>query len=54
MVSGELNSDELTKAEDDGYLVFRKPLDLAALHAVLESWLRRRESDLVATDSVES
>jgi CheY-like chemotaxis protein len=52
MVSGEFNSAELTRAEDEGYLVFRKPLDLAALHAVLETWLNRRDIDLVAADPV--
>ncbi len=38
MISGEFNSAALAQAEDDGYLVFRKPLDLLALHAVLENW----------------
>jgi DNA-binding NtrC family response regulator len=41
MVSGELHSAELMQAEDEGYLVLRKPLDLLALHAVLDNWLNR-------------
>jgi hypothetical protein len=44
MISGEFNSAELTLAEDEGYLVFGKPLDLVALHAVLENWLDSTES----------
>ncbi|MBX3656716.1 MAG: hybrid sensor histidine kinase/response regulator [Ramlibacter sp.] len=39
MVSGELHSDELEQAEAEGYLVLRKPLDLVALQALLQSWL---------------
>lgn len=39
MVSGEYNSLELHHAESEGYWVLRKPLDLVALHAVLEKWL---------------
>ncbi|HEX5737676.1 MAG TPA: hybrid sensor histidine kinase/response regulator, partial [Hydrogenophaga sp.] len=41
MVSGELHSAELMQAEDEGYLVLCKPLDLLALHAVLDNWLNR-------------
>jgi signal transduction histidine kinase len=41
MVSGELQSKELELAEQEGYLVLRKPLDPDALHAVLDHWLRR-------------
>jgi signal transduction histidine kinase/tetratricopeptide (TPR) repeat protein len=40
MVSGELQSADLAQAEDEGYLVLRKPLDLVALHAVLANWLQ--------------
>ena len=39
MVSGEINSPELQEAQDEGYLVLRKPLDTAQLHAVLSTWL---------------
>jgi signal transduction histidine kinase len=42
MVSGEFNSPELTQAENDGYLVLRKPLDLIELRAILETWLLKR------------
>lgn len=38
MVSGEYNSPELAAAQDDGYLVLRKPLDIASLHEVLLRW----------------
>jgi len=41
MVSGELQSRELEAAEDEGYLVLRKPLDPEALHAILAHWLSR-------------
>lgn len=41
MVSGELQSRELEAAEDEGYLVLRKPLDPEALHAILDHWLSR-------------
>ena len=39
MVSGETNSPELQEAQDEGYLVLRKPLDTAQLHTVLSRWL---------------
>lgn len=39
MVSGEFDSPELQEAEAEGYLVLRKPLDAAALYAVLAQWL---------------
>jgi signal transduction histidine kinase/CheY-like chemotaxis protein len=39
MVSGELHSPELQEAENEGYLVLRKPLDVVKLHAVLAQWL---------------
>lgn len=41
MVSGELHASELQAAEADGYLVLRKPLEPAQLHAVLSTWLRK-------------
>ncbi len=39
MVSGEISSPELQAAQDDGYLVLRKPLDTAQLCTVLSRWL---------------
>jgi hypothetical protein len=42
MVSGEFDSPELRIAEAEGYLVLRKPLDPAQLHAVLSGWLLHR------------
>lgn len=41
MVSGELHSSELAAAEDEGYLVLRKPLEPASLHTILAHWLGR-------------
>jgi signal transduction histidine kinase/CheY-like chemotaxis protein len=38
MVSGEYNSPELVAAQNDGYLVMHKPLDIASLHEVLVRW----------------
>lgn len=45
MVSGEFHSPELQEAEREGYLVLRKPLDPAELHAILSTWLVRAEPD---------
>lgn len=39
MISGELDSPELAAAEEQGYLVLRKPVEPAALQAVLGHWL---------------
>ena len=39
MISGELDSPELLVAEEQGYLVLRKPVDPAALQLVLSHWL---------------
>lgn len=39
MVSGEFASPELRQAEADGYMVLRKPLEVAHLHALLAQWL---------------
>ncbi len=39
MISGEFDSPELALAEQEGYLVLRKPLDPEALHALLSRWL---------------
>lgn len=38
LVSGEYRSAALAQAEEEGYLVFRKPLAPAQLHAVLTRW----------------
>jgi signal transduction histidine kinase/CheY-like chemotaxis protein len=39
MVSGEFSSEDLQDAEQEGYLVLRKPLEVAQLHALLTRWL---------------
>jgi len=39
MVSGELDAPQLKQAEDQGYLVLRKPVDVQTLHTLLRSWL---------------
>jgi signal transduction histidine kinase len=39
MISGEFYSPALKQAEEEGYLVFRKPVDVALIHAVLWRWL---------------
>lgn len=39
MISGEFSSPELIEAENDGYLVLRKPLEPEVLHTVLYRWL---------------
>lgn len=39
MISGEFNSPELTTAENEGFLVLRKPLDPELLHSLLSRWL---------------
>ena len=44
MVSGELQSAELAQAEDEGYVVLRKPLDPATLRPLLETWLAQRHA----------
>ena len=44
MISGELDAPELAAAEEQGYLVLRKPLDPQALQAVLAHWLTSRPS----------
>lgn len=38
MVSGELASVELIEAEDQGYLVIKKPVSAATLHGMLCTW----------------
>lgn len=42
MISGELDSPELADAEEQGYLVLRKPVEPDALQAVLGQWLSPR------------
>ncbi|RYF25955.1 MAG: hybrid sensor histidine kinase/response regulator [Comamonadaceae bacterium] len=53
MVSAEQGAPELLQAEDDGYLVFRKPLAPDVLYAVLARWLNaahaRRGSGTLAS-----
>lgn len=39
MMSGELDAPELRRAEDEGYLVLRKPVASSTLEAVLAKWL---------------
>lgn len=39
MMSGEFNSPQLLQAEEDGFVVLRKPVEAATLHAVLARWL---------------
>jgi signal transduction histidine kinase/CheY-like chemotaxis protein len=39
MVSGEFSSQALQTAEDEGYLVFRKPVEVDLIHGVLTRWL---------------
>jgi signal transduction histidine kinase/CheY-like chemotaxis protein len=39
MISGELDSPELAEAEEQGYLVLRKPVEPTELQAVLGHWL---------------
>ncbi|MGK9175233.1 hybrid sensor histidine kinase/response regulator [Yokenella regensburgei] len=41
MVSGEFNSPVLREAEEEGYMVLRKPLEPATLHALLTQWAAR-------------
>ncbi|MFN4117643.1 ATP-binding protein [Acidovorax sp.] len=43
MISGEFKAPALQDAEDEGYLVLRKPVDPAELHAVLAQWLSQVE-----------
>lgn len=43
MVSGEFDAPALRDAEDEGYLVLRKPVNPTELHAVLAQWLGQRE-----------
>jgi signal transduction histidine kinase len=40
MVSGEFNSPDLIRAESDGYLVLRKPLEVSDLYEVLARWFK--------------
>lgn len=39
MVSGEHGSAELLQAEEDGYIVMRKPVDISQLQALLTRWM---------------
>lgn len=54
MVSGEFNSLALRQAEDEGYLVFRKPVEIHLIHDVLNRWLTgAHQSDEVAPETSE-
>src|SRR3989344_2084461 len=44
MVSGEHNAPALQDAEDEGYLVLRKPVSPVELHAVLAQWLGQQKN----------
>ncbi|MDW5502484.1 hybrid sensor histidine kinase/response regulator [Pseudomonas lundensis] len=44
MVSGEFNSPILQEAEQEGYLVLRKPLEPAKLYALLSQWASCQQS----------
>lgn len=46
MVSGEFNSPALRQAEDEGYLVFRKPVEIHLIHDVLNRWLSDSNSSV--------
>lgn len=39
MVSGEFSSSVLQRAEDEGYLVLRKPVEMELMHSLLSRWL---------------
>lgn len=41
MVSGEFNAPVLVQAEEEGYLVLRKPTDIGLVHDLLARWLKR-------------
>ena len=43
MVSGEFNAPELAQAQDEGYLVLRKPVEVATLYQLLDTWLAARQ-----------
>jgi signal transduction histidine kinase/ActR/RegA family two-component response regulator len=42
MISGEFNSPELMHAEDEGYLVLRKPVEASELYTLLSMWLQAK------------
>jgi signal transduction histidine kinase/CheY-like chemotaxis protein len=42
MVSGEFNAPALAQAEDEGYLVLRKPVDIGLVHDLLSRWLANK------------
>ncbi len=43
MISGEFSSTALVQAESEGYLVFRKPVEMALIHEMLSRWLMANE-----------
>lgn len=48
MVSGEFDAPALRTAEDEGYLVLRKPVDASEVHALLARWLHVLKSEPLA------
>ncbi len=42
MVSGEFNAPALVQAEEEGYLVLRKPVDIGLVHDLLSRWLKAK------------
>ncbi len=44
MCSGEHRSPALLQAENEGYVVLHKPVDVGQLHALLERWFTRTQS----------
>ena len=48
MVSGEFASSELLEAENDGYLVLRKPLEATQVHAMLSRWFNDHDHTLAS------
>lgn len=42
MVSGEFDAPQLGIAEEEGYLVLKKPVDVAELHALLSQWIAQK------------
>ncbi len=43
MVSGEFNAPALVQAEEEGYLVLRKPVDIGLVHDLLSRWLSAKK-----------
>ncbi len=43
MVSGEFNAPALVQAEEEGYLVLLKPVDVGLVHELLSRWLQTKK-----------